>query len=109
MSEDLTIRATTRGQAWEDMLFGDSWTLHRLPINRSTAVDMAGRHWGPPSPSMLPGERLWRLRVNDLPVYVSVCLDEAKPLVMFNSQCPPDEDLERAILDRLETMLREEG
>jgi len=109
MSEDLTIRAATRGQAWESMLLGDTWTLHRLAIERDTAADMAEQHWGPPAPSVLPGERLWRLRANDLPVYVSVCPDEASPLVMFNSQCPPERDLERAILDRLETMLSEKS
>ena len=109
MSENLTIRPATHGQAWEDMLLGDTWTLHRLGIDRTTAIKNAGRHWGPPAPSMLPGERLWRLRVGELPVYVSVCPEEASPIVMFNSFCCPDDDLERAILERVETMLSDEG
>ena len=109
MSEDLDIRPATSGEVWQDMLLGDTWTLHPLQVDRATAVEAATRHWGPPSASMLPGESLWRLRAGDeLPVYLSGCPSEDRIIVMFNSQCQPGDDLERAVLDILTEMLSDD-
>jgi len=108
MSDDLTVRSATSGEVFEDMTWGDTWTLVRLPVDRSEAVAAATERWGPPSPSVLPGERLWRLRAGDLPVCLSVCPGEEQPIVMFQLSRQPDEDLEQAVLDALTEMLSEE-
>ena len=105
MSEGLHIRPATPGEIFEDLTWGDTWTLARLPVDKGEAAAAATERWGPPSPSVLPGERLWRLRVGELPVYVSVCPDGERPIVMFQLSRQPDEDLERAVLAALSEML----
>ena len=108
MSDGVIIRRATSGEVWDDLLFGDTWILDSLDVDPSKAVESATRHWGPASTSVLPGELLWRLRASGLPVYVSVCGEEERPRVMFNLQCQPDHDLERAIVERLVDLLSSE-
>lgn len=106
MSDEMSIMRATTEDICEDVAMGDMWTLRRLQVDRRVAVEAATQRWGPHGTSILPGELLWRLRVDEtVPVYLSICPDEPEPIVMFNFYCRPPRSVEEAVLDQLGDML----
>lgn len=107
MSDEMYIRPATGGEVSDDLFIGDTWTLHRLDIDRRAAATAANEAWGPPGTSTIAGEKLWRLRADeDTPVYLSIGPDDMKPVAMFQLYRRPDPALETAVLSRLRDMLR---
>ena len=105
MADEMSIRPATHQDMCEDMMMGDSWTLRRMQVDRRLAIEAATKRWGLPGASMLPGEMMWRLRVDEaVPVYISICPGE-EPVAMFNFYQRPPRGVEEDILDLLGEML----
>ncbi len=106
MSDNICVRRATTKDIREDVASGDTWVIRRLQVDRRVAVEAATDLWGPAGTSALPGEMIWRLRVNEIiPMYLAVCPGEEEPIVMFNLHRRPERGVEEAILDRLGEML----
>ena len=109
MGEEMIIRRATTEDVCEDVAMGDMWAVRRLQVDRRVAIDAATERWGPPGTSVLPGEMLWRLRVDEaIPLYIAICPGE-EPLAMFNFHLRPARGVEEEILDRLGEMLTRDG